>query len=270
MAWTGITAAQTDANSPLDQTLMDLLRTNDKDHEDRIAAQQGPAARIFSHFAETAYSTVPNFKGQGLAGNTWALGGGGGSIGSPTLAEGAADDHSVILTYTSAPNPSYADWYAMALWHFTNRLKPLTFVTRFKFITADDNFDRFEIGYVNRNNVVYSATRSRNGIFLELGSVAGQWRFTSADANVPTVGTDFAQVADGTWFEVKIEFTDVGGNQAKCYIDGVLKETLTTNLPTARVLMAGLWVKSGTLANGDKLKFDRMLASAGGALSDQA
>ena len=38
MAFTALTAAQTDANSPIDQTLMDLIRTNFDDHETRIGA----------------------------------------------------------------------------------------------------------------------------------------------------------------------------------------------------------------------------------------
>ncbi len=38
MAWTAITSAQTDADTPIDQTLMDLIRTNDADNNSRINA----------------------------------------------------------------------------------------------------------------------------------------------------------------------------------------------------------------------------------------
>lgn len=41
MAWTGIGSTDTDAKSPLDASLLDLVRTNDADHETRILSLEG-------------------------------------------------------------------------------------------------------------------------------------------------------------------------------------------------------------------------------------
>src|SRR5262245_5159431 len=51
MSRTTITSSQTDSGSPLDPTLMDALRGNDSDHEDRLLALEALGdIRVFSHF----------------------------------------------------------------------------------------------------------------------------------------------------------------------------------------------------------------------------
>lgn len=80
-----------------------------------------------------------------------------------------------------------------------------------------------------------------HGIYLGFPDSTNM-RFTSIDNGSATNGTSFTRVAANTWFTIKIEFTDTPSNRALCYIDGVLKETLTTNLPTSRRLHGAVYV----------------------------
>jgi hypothetical protein len=95
------------------------------------------------------------------------------------------------------------------------------------------------------------------------------WRFVSKDSGGTTNGSDFTPVTAGNWFDVEIKFEDSPGNQARCFVDGVLKSTLTTNLPTGEVLY-GL-VKGGNPAAAPRdLKLDRLEYKAGAQLADAA
>jgi len=84
------------------------------------------------------------------------------------------------------------------------------------------------------------------GIWLERLD-ASNWRFVSYDT-ARNNGTSFTKPSDNTWFEVSIEFTGTPSNQALCRLDGVLKETLTTQLPTA-VPLFGLFMFKGSGAS---------------------
>jgi hypothetical protein len=75
-----------------------------------------------------------------------------------------------------------------------------------------------------------SATDSK-GIWLERVD-ATNWRFVSFDSSRNN-GSSFAKPTPGTWYTVQIIFTDDPSNRALCYVNGVLKETFTSNLPTA-------------------------------------
>src|SRR6185436_17736051 len=75
-----------------------------------------------------------------------------------------------------------------------------------------------------------SVTDSK-GIWVERVD-ATNWRFVSFDSSRNN-GSSFAKPTPGTWWTIDVIFTDDPRNRALCYINGVLKETFTSNLPTA-------------------------------------
>lgn len=85
-------------------------------------------------------------------------------------------------------------------------------------------------------------------VFLERVD-ASNWRFSSWDTSGNS-GSSFTKITSGNWFKVKIEFTDNPSARAICSLDDVVKETLTTQLPTNDVLAAKL-IFNGAIAQGD-------------------
>jgi hypothetical protein len=75
-----------------------------------------------------------------------------------------------------------------------------------------------------------------NGIWLERVD-ASNWRFVSYDGTRNS-GVSFGNVAPGNWVKTKIVFTNDPSNRALCYVNDVLKDTLTLQLPTTVPLKA--------------------------------
>lgn len=67
------------------------------------------------------------------------------------------------------------------------------------------------------------------GVWLERVD-ASNWRFAAYDGTRES-GVSFANVATGTWFDFEIVLTDTPSDRALCYLNGVLKDTLTTHPP---------------------------------------
>jgi len=263
MGWTAITAAQTDANSPGDQTFTDLLRTNDKDHEDRIKALEDPSVRVYSHFAgNQGYASgvivggaqvEPYFEDQ-----FYIESGTGGLVTNQVAV--AADDHRILLN-----GPSMI--IGRAAFHFTNRVKPITFKARMKFHAFPGAFfvGLLSAGLVGNDFPAVGDTgRPARCVVLERFD-ASNVVFTSRVGASVNQGTQFGKPADGVWFEVKIIFTNTPGNQADCYIDGALKDNLTTaaSLPTADNLYPSVLLPSVT---GSDISVDSLECLAGGAI----
>jgi hypothetical protein len=127
---------------------------------------------------------------------------------------------------------------------------PITFEARVKL----DQSDREPIVGLKEWQTTNPATTDAPGIWLDYIDTSN-WRFVSYDT-ARNNGGSFAKVSAGSWFTVKIVFTDDPSNRALCYVDGVLKETLTTQLPTAKRLNAVWGYYSG--ANAGSMHIDRL------------
>ena len=269
MAFSAIPSSATDQNSPGDQTLMDLFRLNLDDHEARIKVAEDPSARTFSHFNVRHGFTSNRILDQVTTviadtiydAQFWlALSASGSPDARWVEAAGASDttfQHWIMLEFPSGGDEGAL--YTLRSFKFSDVTKPLFFKGRFKL--SNNTMDVF-IGMARAEytNLVVPA----RGIYLERNTT--NWRFVAKDSAGSTDGTPFAPVTAGTWFDVEIRFEDTPGNQARCYVDGVLKETFSTNLPTGEVLVGT--AKAGQVA-GD-LKTDRLEFKAGAQLADAA
>jgi hypothetical protein len=103
------------------------------------------------------------------------------------------------------------------------------------------------------------------GVWLERVD-ASNWRFVSYDT-ARNNGVNFTKPTDGTWFEVDIEWTSA--TSVSCRVDGVLKDTLITQLPSNDLLRVHL-LSAGTGGAWTKtMEIDRFEFSFG-ALTDAA
>lgn len=80
MAYTNISASQTDADSPLDQTLMDALRTNLDDHEVRIGTNE----------AQNLQAILDDFCAVDIDTDVWILENSGVGASNPTIVSSEA------------------------------------------------------------------------------------------------------------------------------------------------------------------------------------
>lgn len=207
--------AQIDFDSGVGQDVVFQARDNQENHQARIS-QLERSLRTFDHM-------------------NW---GAPGTTNPPTdsirVTNSHADSNLVIAVFsvwtlngslTGAPGIQ-----VMRNFIFTQVTRPILFVARIKKLLDVDM--RVGLRLVQAGTGGLPADAS--GIWLERVD-ASDWRFVSYDS-ARNNGTSFGKIADGTWFDVEIEFTDTPSNRALCRIDSVLKETLTTELPTAATL----------------------------------
>jgi hypothetical protein len=286
MSVTPLTAAQTDANSPLDQAMMDTIRLELADHEARVSTVEDPAIRIYSHFS-LFYNNDISGGGGAAQGDIIRSGTSGKSYnpyfeskfsitGSNVTCTNEAgltlgsDNH--YLKFIGNSGPALFSLQAVASMFFNSRVTPITYRARFK-MSALGGATRYLLGLGKSIPDPNAASLPSDYIGL-IQSSSTQAVFATSKASTQTAGTPFTFPSNGTWFEVKVVFTSVGGNQALCYIGdsaGVftLKETLTgANLPTASNLFGTMFMQLG--ATGDTALIDRIEITAGGAMVDAA
>jgi hypothetical protein len=291
MSFLALTSAQCDANSPGDETLFQLIRTNFDDHETRIKTLEDPSVRVFSHF-NSRVGAAPNANqnvddvlldaGIGEDYNDRTAEAGGRFTGRKHYwnYEGkfylSADSNGAISNFIG--NAIGSDQHflrfstvgkyaliAQPAFHFNNRTKPLTFKLRIRSTNWEPTVNNMNIGFVAFPAAGFA--RATDGVFMEIGAAGvTRWRFTSANNSTYTVGADFTHPANNTWTEIVVLFESSPGNQARCYLDGVLKETLTTNLPTARNIYGGMILD----VSAGSWDVDRLEVSASGPLGDSA
>jgi len=119
---------------------------------------------------------------------------------------------------------------------FNSAVRPIVYEARVKWISigAGQPFHRF--GLWSDIPATPWNTHCASGIWLEFPDSTNVRFVTRDNGGALNTGTSFARPAGSTWFTVRIEFTDDPSNRALCYLDGVLKETFTSSLPTARRL----------------------------------
>lgn len=275
MARTTIAASQTDTESPLDQTLMDAIRENDADHESRILTLEDPESWAFSHFVANYGwpSGVIDLTKENVYEGKFFMAVNGGDWVNQIGVSTSADDHYLMLRDNGVGTTSGVLAVAHACF-FNNRVKPITFRVRVKFSDFDDS-TKIWIGLCAfMDAATDTATEPTDYIALCKGASAGKLRFSSrVGSGVTNDGGDFTPPADGTWWEVKIVFTNDPSNKATCYTDDgagnyTTRETLTASLPVAANIYGMAAVNQ--IGVNDTMKADRMDLRFGGAIADAA
>jgi hypothetical protein len=261
-----ITLAQATHKAGIGQDFMRQVRDNFDNHQSALA-QLISSIRLFDHFNwKTASGSSPYLSYETVVdddaspgvfghGRDWIYCGKTGGTTGRTQGNSNKPSTSVARMNTTATGADFANaWSRMGL-NFGEITKPITYVARHK-LSADCSF--------------YSGFRE--GPFAELASVnefgcwiervdSTNWRFACFDGTTKNNGASFTHPSSGTWFEVKIIFTNTPGNQLDCYLDSVFKYSLTANLPTGQMLQAHHGLIGGTAGNLDT---DRVLFSAEG------
>lgn len=175
-----------------------------------------------------------------------------------TIWNAAKPDYtSARISTLGSSSGRYANLYGLARYRFDRSTKPIVFTARIK-LAADSPFlFGLRDGPRSEQFVNGGLGFNRHGIWMERVD-SSNWRFVSYDGTRNN-GSNFAKVTSGTWFEVRIEFTDTPADRAFCYVDGVLKNTLAANLPTTSALCAALLTvdvnQGGTAGNIDYDRF---------------
>jgi hypothetical protein len=203
MSYTSIAASQTDANSPVDQTLMDAFRTNLDDHESRILAA----------FAFGSNAIIDDFSGKagtgGVAASVWNVDHLGGANDPVVTAQhqmqcpintGGAGNYSVAYGADGKMRIAIAEEYVAVL--------------QFRCYRAGANSDSYFMGWqdvgvagVNRltniNNII--------GFYRDAGT--GNWTFQTAKAGVSATATGIGTGTAWGVFRITVTCSATSGNR---------------------------------------------------------
>jgi len=268
MSHTPITAAQTDVESPGDQTLFDLLRLAEADLTVRVAAIENTDGYYFTEFNRTHKAFSSGLLLSNAGADTLNAYDGDFQI----RVDGATVTEKVQVTddkhwLEGKRNTNNGRWFIELNRPvvYNTRVKPIRFETRVQFELNSD-ITSFWMGLYDGG---MTNSRPANGVFLEWNSGTTEMRFSCSAAGTPTLGTLFAPPTSATWFTVRIVW-DASG--AACYIGSadetsfVLKETLTTNLPTTQQIFPASTITT-TNTTADATKMDKFVFSLAGPLA---
>ena len=224
MAWTAITAAMTDADSPDDQTLNDRIRTNDQDHEDRINAFLVlNESSINEDFTTSALSS--KFLGGLHTNGTYLF---------------DSANHRISYTVNSSEFGGFAVELLPA--YFSVRMNTdhkIVFESRIKItIGLDISEMKFVMGFQDVA-IPQSGATCITDTTDYVGWIHGGTDDTTAfyaqdDGGGAQTGSDFGDVTAWTTYRVEVDATSAGTVwSARGYLDGVLKTTHTTAIPDA-------------------------------------
>jgi|GEM_PF-5093498 len=198
MAYSEITVAESDANSPIREPLWEKVRDNFIDQELRIAGVEGLTASANNdHFDLTANSGAPTLVNPGK----W-LTEGPGTIAISTT------EHTVLMSGTAAQDTRIrSNLRSFPLWlpKFKARLK----------FNAQTNINELFVGL----QLTRAATlgEGTDGVYLVFPSGADPFFRTKTTAGGTTDSATFTDPGDDTYFEVLIEYT--AANVVSCTID---------------------------------------------------
>lgn len=283
MVFTPFVASETDQNSPLDQPFFDKMRTNFDDLNDRAEALEDPGVRFFSHFNQrSGFGAIGATVSDIIVGSgdtNAILRTGGGSIyirnqasGSGSVQEffgsedSAAGNNQHLIRADASTNIRAMSMLGLRYSVMsTAGALPLKFKGRFR-MNAGNTWN-ISIGFAfwdETGNIQGPSAGIPGGVYLHRNTGTGLWRFSAHDGTAYDHGTDFTKVAQDTWFDVEILFE--AGPQARCFLDGTLKQTLgDVRLPKNHVLY-GHW--TADVPAGTSMDCDRWLVSAAGPLPD--
>lgn len=243
-----LTLAETAAKAKLRQALFRKIKDNFDNLDGRATVIENDLL-IFDHFLSDdgsgySFQMGGDYDVAGGAGppagwngtwwidrkGVWMYQGYDGTTRDGTIYNAAKPDPSVArVSAVSASAGRYSNLYGLDRFRFDRITKPLIYTARVKFATDQAFLLGLRDGFKSE-----SLTVDRHGIWMERVD-SSNWRFVSYDGTRNN-GANFTKVTSGNWFEVKIEFTDTPADRAFCYVDGVLKQTLTANMPTTAYL----------------------------------
>lgn len=276
MAYVAVADPLLDSGKPIRSTDGKRMRDNQADFNTRIAAlEAAPDAYVSSHFTRRSGYASDQIIGFAAATSTasmqnyedrWFLKLESFAAATLYFSEGVSVSDNLehylnLFIDASGAGTDYGVVQSSVAFNFTYSTLPITFEARVTFPHNDPT--SFRIGL--RNFALNNAAPT-DGIFLERNGA--NFRFRTVNASVSTNGSDFAPPTASTWFIVKVIFTNSPSNQALCYLDGALKDTLTgANLPTAKNLHARFEVTDKTGA-GVVWKLDEMRCYAAANVAD--
>jgi hypothetical protein len=253
MAYITVPESVLAVDDPIRSTDIIQLDRNIEDLNARVSSVE--PGGFYSHFTDNNFAAATQpFQREGI----FCFASGAGTV-DPRI-DNAILTHNVRLT---TPAAGYIQCAGVPMFDFSVRTKPLTFSTRIQYDTRA-NIASLRVGWVGP--ALPTTARPTDGVYMELN--AGNFRFTSSNGGANTAGTDFAWIANSTYFDVDIIFTDAGGNRALCYVNAVLKETITLNLPIAKRLYGCVNFEAiGGVAVA--VDVDMIQGKAGGGVVDQ-
>ena len=230
MAFLALTSAQCDANSPLDETLMQLIRTNFDDHESRISAALavGEAAIIDDFIGETGASGVSA---------AWTLGSAGAGN-APVI----ASQHQLQCPITTAGAGNFSVAVAAASRIRIQIAQEYVAVLQFRAYRAGANNDSYFMGWQDAaiGAVVGAVTDTSDmmGFYRDTGT--GNWTFQCANGGVATTSTGIGTGTSWGVFRISVTCSATAGNRKIDVEHGTTEANLaaisgspfTTNLTT--------------------------------------
>lgn len=231
MAFTVIAASQTDADSPLDQTLMDALRLNGDDHESRITAISAVSNQdIRDDFASSTATWSATGAGNG---ELWLSDESGAGVLVLTT-----NDHHLNMTVATGTEYGYLRGHTRKMRVILDTAHVLVFECRFKHtVNPDPNFafGFQDIGLVT--NAV--ATDVSDFIGIVKGSATKTLRFRTALGGSAAESADLGDTAN--WQRIKITVTISTSGTTRTVageLDGAAQtwSHATSNVPNSTVL----------------------------------
>lgn len=234
MAFTALTSAQCDANSPLDETLVQLIRTDLDDLNSRLSALES----VSSNDIRDNFSTVV------LDSAAWSTA----FVGAGTAVPDSTYEHSLTLD----SGGGIGDVAVIG-----------ANTTRFRCDIAEERTVIFEVrarlaGWSATNffivglqdNAVGLGTTTLSDItdcIVIYSPNSGQWTYRQALGGAATESVDFASTA--SWQVIRFEVTcsaTAGNRKVTVFLNGTaIGAPFTTNLPTARLRPVAAAYKSG-------------------------
>jgi len=216
----------TDADSPLDQTLMDRIRTNDQDHEDRINAfLVVNESAVNEDFTTSVVNPKFEHAAQGINGvgtfvaDTHSI-----TLGSTSSDIGGGTVHLLPTTFSVRMNVDQKIVFEAHIKYFTNGID----VSEHKFVMG---FQDVAMTY----NTAAAVTDVTDYVGWVAGGTDDTTLFYAEDAaSGGQSGSDFGDVTAWQVFRVEVDATSAGTVwSARGYLDSVLKTTHTTEIPDA-------------------------------------
>jgi hypothetical protein len=235
MAYSAFTDAETNARAKLRQAFFKKLKDNDAFHKSRVD-QLYSGLRFFDHFN---WRTDTNNRSWGAPdGEGATLGGGNGNFGwvgfneNDSLVDANYNPtrpaFSVARFTVGTLGANWAAWYSCFGLQFDQVTAPLIFEARCKL--SVDGAPIYGIREMRDEN---PRLTDRNGIWIERAD-ATNWRAVSYNGSRNN-GVNWTKPSIGTWFVLRFEWT---AGQVLIKVDGVTKDTLTSQLPVSTVLHA--------------------------------
>ena len=259
MAWTAISSTQTDSGSPVDQTLMDAIRTNLDDLDTRVDA----IAAVSDHdirddfVAFIGYDTAAGIPPDTLL-YTWEYGinGIGSSVGLI-----AAPDHALALVHiTGGANYAAIRSAPGKMLFDLSRTFSVTMEWRYKKISASEVAETWTMGFQDDALGINSAgdvTDQSDFIGFRQGAIDTFDAITASGGATTVAGNDVGTATN--WTVLKIIIT--GSTSVEFFVDGSSVGTSSTNI-TGQALRPFFGFTGGTVTHTHHIDYAQVYFGA--------